>query len=163
MSYLILIRGPAGIGKTTIARRIADLLDAEYISVDDILKKHKLDVVEGECIPLKNFLKANDLALGFAKLNLQQGSKIVIDGNFYHREQVQHLVNNIGSDVYAFDLKAPLSVCLERDKNRASPLGELSTRAVFNLVNRFSYGTPIDTAKKSHSDVIKEILQHLPI
>lgn len=163
MSYLILIRGPSGIGKTTIARRIADLLDAEYVSVDDILKEHKLDVIEKGSVPLDNFLKANSLALGFARLNLEQGSKVVIDGYFYYREQISHLLSNLGFDVYAFDLRAPLSVCLERDADRVTPSGELSTRSIYNLVSRFSYGKPIQTSNKSHHDVVKEILECLPI
>lgn len=163
MSYFIIIRGPAGIGKTTIARKLANLLDAEYISVDDILREQQLDVVEGECIPLSNFLKANDIAVSIAKPLLSNSRKVVIDGNFYHKEQVLALIRDLGFQNYVFDLKATVDECIKRDSDRVKPLGALSIRAVHSLVSRFNYGTRIDTAKKSEGDVIKEILQHLPI
>ncbi|MDD4111129.1 MAG: (d)CMP kinase [Clostridia bacterium] len=42
MSYYIIIRGPAGVGKTTIAKNLQDKLGADYISFDEILEKYKL-------------------------------------------------------------------------------------------------------------------------
>ena len=47
MSYFIIIRGPAGIGKTTLAREIAKLLNGYLISFDDVLAKYGLDFVSG--------------------------------------------------------------------------------------------------------------------
>jgi len=43
MEYCIIIRGPAGVGKTTIAKKLAKYLNADYASIDKIMKENKLD------------------------------------------------------------------------------------------------------------------------
>ena len=37
MKKLILVRGPLGVGKTTVARKLAASLNAHYISIDSVL------------------------------------------------------------------------------------------------------------------------------
>jgi len=36
MSYLVIIRGPLGVGKTTIAKKLTVRLEGKYFSVDKI-------------------------------------------------------------------------------------------------------------------------------
>ena len=43
MSYFIIIRGPLGIGKSTIAKALAEILKAEYIAIDKVLEENGLD------------------------------------------------------------------------------------------------------------------------
>jgi len=47
MSYFIIIRGPAGVGKTTIAKKLAARLGETYISFDKIMREKGLDKIEG--------------------------------------------------------------------------------------------------------------------
>ena len=54
MEYCIIIRGPAGVGKTTIAKELARNLDADYFSFDEIMEENKLDTIVGDGIPSKN-------------------------------------------------------------------------------------------------------------
>jgi shikimate kinase len=42
MTYYIIIRGPLGCGKTTIAKNLSKKLNAEYFAVDRILDEHNL-------------------------------------------------------------------------------------------------------------------------
>lgn len=64
MVYFIIIRGPLGIGKSTIAQKLAKPLDAQYISVDKVLEEHNLDKVKDEkWIPAENFIKAQEIIL----------------------------------------------------------------------------------------------------
>lgn len=154
MSNVIVIRGPLGVGKSTVAQELAHQLNASYISIDRILEELDLDKVEGECIPLKNFLAANDHILPA----IENNSNTIIDGNFYHKEQLDHLIENVPT-CSVFTLKAPLDVCLDRDSKRESPYGKDATEAVHNLVSRFDFGTIIQTEDKSAADVVQEILQ----
>ncbi len=73
MSYFIIIRGPLGCGKSTIAQKLADTLHAEHINMDDILAKNGLDKADPEagCIPATNFIKANEIILPEVKEKLQ--------------------------------------------------------------------------------------------
>ena len=164
MCYYIIIRGPLGVGKSTIARRLAKLLSAKYISMDLVLEKHGLDKVSHyeECIPVKNFIKANNIMLPEAKAKLNAGKIVVFDGCFYHRKQIQHILGSLSSLHYVFTLKAPLKVCIARDSKRKKSLGKGAAAAVHHLVSRFNYGVVIDTNKKNASQTIKEILAYLP-
>jgi adenylate kinase family enzyme len=69
---IILIRGPLGVGKTTIAKQLCQRLDGCYISVDAILDEHGLDRVKNG-IPARNFIKAKLLALPNARQALSLG------------------------------------------------------------------------------------------
>lgn len=163
MSYFIIIRGPLGIGKTTIAKKLAKLLHAEYVSIDLILEKHGLDKVECEkWIPVRNFIKAQEIILPKAKDNLKKGKIVIFGACFYHKEQIKHLIKNIPYKHFALTLKAPLEICIERDRKRKKKLGIEATKAVHKLVSMFDYGKVISTGRKTENEVIKEIISHLP-
>jgi len=163
MSYYILIRGPLGIGKTTISKLLSKKLKAKYFSMDKILADNKLDDRGDEpCIPAKNFVKANEIILPQVKKYLNKGNIAVLDGCFYHKEQISHLEKNLKFKEVALDLKAPVKTCIERDSKRKKVYGEGAAYAVYSLVSKFNYGRAINTKGKSEKQVVKEILDHLP-
>jgi len=164
MSYYVIIRGPLGIGKSTIAKELAKLLGADYISIDDVLAEHKLDKVseKEKCIPVKNFVEANELVIPKVEKEIEKGKIVVFDGNFYHKEQIEHLIRKLNFEHYEFTLKAPLKTCIERDSQRQRVYGKDAATAVYKAVSRFDYGTSINTEKKTAEQVVKEILSHLP-
>lgn len=58
----IIIRGPLGVGKSTVARAVAEKIGGVYVSVDKVLDQNGLDrAVEGEGIPLPTFSKQTRL------------------------------------------------------------------------------------------------------
>ena len=65
MNYYIIIRGPLGSGKSTICEKLAQILDAKYIGMDEVLEKHGLDKMppDAPCISAENFIKANEIVL----------------------------------------------------------------------------------------------------
>jgi tRNA uridine 5-carbamoylmethylation protein Kti12 len=164
MNYFIIIRGPLGCGKSTIAQKLAEILHAEYISIDKVLKKHCLDKVSprAECIPVKNFIKANELVLSEVKEKLSKGKIVIFDACFYHKEQIEHLIQNLSTPHYVFTLKTPLEVCIERDSKRKKTYGEDAARAVYKMVSKFDCGILIDANKKTIDQTVKEILSYLP-
>jgi shikimate kinase len=163
MSYYIIIRGPLGIGKTTVAQALARKLDGAYISIDGLLAEHGLDKVEEDKnIPVENFVKANEIAMPDVKARLNAGDVVIFDGNFYYQESIEYLVQNLPGPCYAFTLKAPLETCIARDRQRARVYGEGAATAVHNLVSRFDYGITIDTDGKTATQVVQDIVVHLP-
>ncbi len=164
MSYYIIIRGPLGIGKTTVAKALAQKLEGAYISIDGLLAKHGLDkAAEGEYIPAENFVKANEMAMPDVKAHLNAGDIVIFDGNFYYKDPIEHLIQSLPGICYAFTLKAPLATCIARDSQRARVYGEGAATAVHNLVSRFDYGINIDTDGKTARQVVQDIIAHLPI
>jgi len=132
MGFFVIIRGPLGCGKSTIAEKLAKILKAKYISIDKVLEKHKLDKVgpDEECIPAANFIKANGFVLPVIKKFLQQSKIVIFDACFYHKEPIDHLIQSLPYDHFVFTLKAPVEVCIERDRKRGKSHGEDAARAV---------------------------------
>ncbi|HRY63175.1 MAG TPA: ATP-binding protein [Patescibacteria group bacterium] len=163
MSYPILLRGPLASGKTTLAKKLASLLDAHYFGMDEILEQHGLDQIppDAPCIPAGNFIQANELILPEAQKLLASGQTVIFDACFYHREVIDHLVKNLPFKHYIFTLKAPLELCIRRDNQRAKSYGPAAAKAVHSLVSAFNYGINID-ATGSLDDTLKIILSHLP-
>lgn len=160
MGKLIILRGPAGIGKTTISKELAKEINAEIFHFDKILDELKLGYVYREkWIPLENFLKANKIMLPRFK-SMLQNNNLIIEGNFYHKEQIKDLINNLHFPHFIFTLKADLEECIKRDKTREG-IGEQRVKAVFKLVSAFDYGITINTNNKSSKEVIKEIISNL--
>lgn len=158
----IIIRGPLGVGKSTVAKAVAEKIGGVYISVDEVLDQNGLDkAVEGEGIPLSNFLKANEIIAAEAKQANNEGKPVVVDGNFYHKEQIDQLVQRLGKDVMVFTLKAPVETCIARDAARAKPYGEDAARAVHMFVSAFDYGTVIDTERQTIEETIKSVMAML--
>ena len=162
MSYIIIIRGPLGIGKSTISKKLADILNAYYISVDDLLKKEKLDNIDESkgFIPVRNFIKVNNIIFPEIKKKLKQGRIVILDGNFYHKKQIENLIDNFPHHI--FTLKATLKACIERDNKRKNSYGKDATTDVYRLVSKFNCGKVIDTNKKTIKEIIKKILSYLP-
>lgn len=160
MSYFIIIRGPAGCGKTTVAKKLKEKLNAEYFSFDEILKKHQLEISDGRGISKESFLKANELIIADVKKIINEGKIVILDGCFYHKEQLENLEKSIPFKHFIFDLKASVKECIDRDKTRKS-IGEDSIRAVHSMVSEFDCGIPIDTNKKTKDEVVFELLNIL--
>lgn len=163
MSYYIIIRGTLGSGKSTIAEKLAGILKAKHIGIDEVLKKNGLDKMppDAPCVSAKNFIKANEIILPEAKELLANGRVVIFDACFYHKEVIEHLVKNLPFENYIFTLKAPLELCIKRDGERNKTHGEGAAQAVHSLVSRFDYGTIID-ANKTFDETIKDILSYLP-
>jgi thymidylate kinase len=155
-AFFLIIRGPLGSGKTTIAHAVAETLGAAIVSIDEILE---LDEWDGGSQTL--FLRANVVAAERARERLTRGLPVVVDGNFYWKDVIDDLLERLPFPHRIFTLKVPLEVCIERDKGRALSYGEEGAKEVFAKVTSFECGIPID-ATRSIPDVVREIRSHTP-
>ena len=161
MTYVVVIRGPLGIGKTTVATRLAEALGATVVSIDRILEEHDLEEWVDGYISVESFVRANAWALRAAEEPLGRGAPVVVDGNFYWETQLRDLVDRLAHGSYVFTLVAPVEVCIERDRRRVHPLGEEAVHEVYAKATTFTWGTPVDAAR-ALDDIVREILGHLP-
>lgn len=161
---MIIIRGPLGIGKSTIAKGLAKVLESEYLSMDEIIDSNGLNNNKAKDggISEKSFLKADEILLPLAQNKLSKGKVVIIDGNFYRKSQIEDLKSKINTKSYIFTLKAPLETCIERDSKRKRVYGKDAAQAVYNLVSKFDYGFNINTDNKTKEQVIEEIFSNLP-
>lgn len=157
MEYCIIIRGPAGVGKTTIAKELTKNLNADYFSFDEIMKVNKLDTIIGDGIPSENFVKANEIILDLTR----DKERVILDGCFYRKEQINHLLNSLKTKVHIFTLNASIIECSERNKTRINPLADEDIKQVHNLVSRIKLGITINTSGKSIKEIVSDILNHM--
>jgi len=154
---IIIIRGPAGVGKTTIAKKLARVLNANYYSFDDIMKVNKLDNIVGDGIPTENFIKANEIIIAL----IRQKNVVVFDGCFYRKKQIDHLLNKLKDNVHIFTLDTDINECLKRNKHRKNPMTNDNVKQVYNLVSKLQVGITIDTTGKTVEEIIKFIKSKL--
>ena len=158
MTNFIIIRGPAGVGKTTIAKAVAQQLNGVHFNVDQVLRETKLEIKNGD-IPVGNFLKAQAVIMPKVKEYLEQGKPVVFDGNFYYQEQIDQLVRELQGRPYIFTLKASLETCWQRNLARKKDkMDRISIEAMHRINTTFEAGKIVDTEGKSEEEVIKEII-----
>lgn len=155
MPFLIL-HGPLGSGKTTIAKELVKRLDAKIFHMDKVLQKLGLDTpTPNGGIPAENFIKANEVVLPETKKLLEQGRFVIFDACFYHKEVIEHLIQNLQFPHHVFTFKVPVEVCIARDAARTKTLGEDAARAVYGLVSRFDYGVNVDVSGTLEEAVVE--------
>ena len=161
MSYYIIIRGPLGCGKSTLAERLSKILKAKYFSVDRVLDDYHLtQEKEAGYTSQRSFMKANEIIALEAQRILKKGKPAVFDGNFYWKSQVEDLISRLDFPHHVFTLKVPLEVCIARDAARKKTHGKDAARAVYKKSTEFDYGTNINVNRPL--DVcVKEILSYL--
>lgn len=151
MTTCILIRGPAGVGKTSVAGEVARKIHAEYYSVDDVLQTHGLDTIKGDGIPAENFIKADNFI--FEKI---KSEKVVLDGCFYREEQIQH-IRELCQSLYIFTLYADLEECKRRNSQRPNSLPSDAVEDVYWMVKETQHEIPIN-AKGTKEKVINDVI-----
>jgi len=157
MEYCIIIRGPAGIGKTTISKELAKAIDAKYFSFDKIMKDNKLDDIVGDGIAAENFVKANEIILS----EMKKHKRVVLDGCFYRKKQMEHLLHKLSSKVFIFTLLADITECHKRNLSRKNPLSKENVKQVYDLVCKLKVGTDIRVRNKEVHTVVSEIISHI--
>ena len=162
MSYYIIIRGPLGCGKSTIAEKVSLEINAKRFEVDKVLDEHNLteDKEEGY-ISQNSFKKVNKIVVPKTREYLDKGTPVIFDGNFYWKSQIEDLVARLNYPHFIFTLKAPLEICIERDSKRTPPHGVGAATVVYKKSTGFDYGIIIDVTKPI-DECIQEINKYLP-
>jgi len=159
MVFYIIIRGPAGSGKTTLAIKLAEIYNGKHINIDKVKKILGLRHSEAEK------LAANEIVISEALHWLEKGKIVIMDEVLYYEKQLDQL-ESLPCQKYIFSLKAPLGECLQRNKKRRVSRGRKTTsnaiKLVYGLVSKIKKGIEIDTYNQSIDDSIKEIRSYLP-
>lgn len=159
-SYIV-VRGPLGAGKTTVASAIARRLDASYISIDSILDQYNLEEWGDTYVTLQSFLNVNIIASGNSLKLFSEGKKVVFDGNFYYKEQIDDLEEKLQPyHGLVITLKVSLEVCAARDSSRDVSYGAEAVEEVYRKATEFVYGQEID-GNGTLEETIREICTFL--
>jgi len=162
MVFYVVIRGPLGIGKSTVSERLAKVIGAEYVSVDRILDEPGVEEWDEEAghYSERCFLRTSELAAERARAILDRGTSVIFDGNFYWRSQIADLVARLNFPHHVFTLKAPVDLCVQRDNQRDPPHGREATESVYAKSTEFDWGVGIDATQPVEA-IVHEIATHL--
>lgn len=159
MKRLIIIRGPLGVGKTTISKKVAERFHAVYISVDELIDTYGLSTDDG--IPLSSFLQVNE---HIRSLISQSDNEIyIVDGNFYYQEQLDDMIQHHQGECDVITLVADVETCIMRDKERKTSYGEDATRYVYMMTMKIVTDTIIYTDQKTIENVLQEVCEKIHI
>jgi len=152
----IIIKGPSGIGKSTISKELAKNLNAKLYHFDRIMTG--LNFKFKKEMPKESYIEAIDIMLPKFKIILKK-QPIIFDGTFYHKEAIEHLLNSIPNG-QVFTLKASLKTCLERNKTKGIVLKEETIKEIYQ--KNFDYGIIIN-AEQELNIILKEIMKAIKV
>jgi len=132
--YHLILRGPLGSGKSTVAEALARAIHGEVVHLDGLADKNW----DGGSAGM--FRRGNVALERRARPLLAKGIPVIFDGCFYWKTQIRDLETRLPFPHESFTLKVPLSVC---------------------KVSRFEWGVPID-GLQSVALQVKSIKSHLP-
>ena len=158
MKKLIIIRGPLGVGKTTVSKLLSQNLHLEYLSLDKIIDDNNLVPPNSDGIPLKSYLRANEIILSLAN---KSESSLIIDGCFYYQEQIDDLIKKFDGNVEIFTLTSHVEKCIERDSKREKVYGENSARFMLMVTTKIQAGHEIDNTDLTLEETVKKITEKI--
>lgn len=158
MKKLIIIRGPLGVGKTTVSKILSQNLHLEYLSLDQIVNDNHLVPPDTDGISLESYLKANEIILDLAN---KSENSLLVDGCFYYQEQINDLVKKFDDNLEIFTLTSHVEKCIERDSKRPKVYGEDSARFVHMVTTKIQAGHEIDNTDLTAEETVEKIMKKI--
>ena len=156
--HIIVIRGPSGVGKTSVALRLSDYIHAEYFSFDEVMKLHELDAdVEG-IIPIANFIKANEII--FSEIKTTAADVCILDCSLYHKEHLEDIQKRADEScitMSVFTMDASLVVCQKRNSTSRTAKPNEKIEKIHSAVHALITGIVVPTRDKTVRDIVGEI------
>ncbi|MEK6963590.1 MAG: hypothetical protein AABX70_04130 [Nanoarchaeota archaeon] len=156
----VLIRGPIGVGKTSVAKRFSNLLSLDcYPSFFIEFDRFRRELGIGEPTYLNKRVGTFLLVERMNQL-IQKGSLPVVEGVFYEGN-MNHLRRNITGLALLIKLMAPLDICIERDQRRTYPRGVERVVPVWNsLQHTVVSEVSINTETRTIEEIVDDVYLH---
>ena len=120
--WLLIACGYPFSGKSTLAMRIADMIDCEIVSVDDLHTRHGVNI-ETDSVRDRDWLLAYKSAYQDTEHHLAEGRSVIFDSIGYmrkDRDRLRRLADRHESESLMIWLDVPVSVARQRlERNRS--------------------------------------------
>ncbi|MFZ5365476.1 MAG: AAA family ATPase [Patescibacteria group bacterium] len=160
----LIIRGPAGVGKTTLAKSLQKDFDFEYINCDQLRRK-----IFGDDKWQKEYkIQAMQHAAEQASDLLNQGKNVIIDDVFEYPQQIEIIKKQLPIAKWV-TLEGTEELCIKRDIGRKEGedergyCGEEAIRYLYKhyLKEPIEGEIKVQTAEKTSREVSEEVKKKL--
>jgi adenylylsulfate kinase-like enzyme len=160
MSILIILRGPAGVGKSTIASMLKEKIEKSvHLDIDSFKR-----IVAPETSDERTEI-AHAVGRAFITELIKKNYNVIIDELFQttNYDNIKALIQNLNCDTLSVFLHAPLNELIKRDQERLSKTkGAEKMTKYFNEIHYIDEDLNIDAFENSPENIINEILKNIP-
>lgn len=163
MNSVIILRGPSGVGKSTIAHLIQEKLGKNWTVIDVDKFKHYMPMKEGQSNRAERSKIAHDVSNFFAKQMYDKGYDVILEEMYkktYNDVLVEFLETNHMQYLKVY-LDAPIDLVVERAKVREKEVPDDEIRRHFSEIEPYSDDFVIDTTKYSSEEAANLIIAEL--
>ena len=163
MNKVVILRGPSGVGKSTISRHIQDKLGVNWTAIDVDKLKHYMPMKEGQSNRAERSRIAHDVSKFFAKAMYDKGYDVILEEMYkkdYNDSLIEFLKNHDMQYLKVF-LSAPVELVVERAQAREKEVSDDEIRRHFSEIEVYDDDFVIDTAKFSSDEVANLIIGKL--
>lgn len=155
---IILLRGPAGAGKSTIGEMLKDKLGENWVHLDIDKIKHFISRKSSQTRSSIGHKVANY----FIEELFNNGFNVIAEEIFVEEYygQVLELAKKNDAVVYQFFLSAPLDTLVQRDLDReVKTKGKENVELLHGMINPLEGETILDTSSQTQSDLVDVITE----
>ena len=159
MTKTILLRGPAGVGKSTIGKQLQEQLSGNWANLDIDLFKH---MISKDSSAFRSDT-AHDVALYFIEKLLQSSVNIIAEEIFKEPfyKQTLELFEKYDYQILTVFLTAPVDTVVQRDAGRAKNKGEDIIKGLHSEIVSLNEKLVIDTSQNTIQEIADQIKAEL--
>lgn len=163
MNSVLILRGPSGVGKSTISHLIQEKLGVNWTVIDVDKFKHYMPYKEGRVNRAERTEIAHDVSHYFAKQMYDKGYDVILE-EMYRQAHNDSLVkflkaNNMG--YLKVFLSAPIEDIIQRSRDRGKVVPEEETRRFYAETQPLEDDFIIDTTQHSSDEAADLIIGKL--
>lgn len=164
MNTVVILRGPSGVGKSTISQIIQEKCGPNWTVIDVDKLKHYMPLKEGKTNRAERTEIAHDVAQYFTKAMYDKGYNVILEEMYRkdHNDRIVRFLRENDMRYIKVFLSAPLEDVLQRSSSRQEKnVPESEIRRLYEETQPYPDDLLIDTSKHSSEEAANLIVQQL--